>query len=243
MANKREPNKSRARLEQRESDILDAATRLFAEEGFHGTSTKKIAAAAGVSEGTLFHYFSTKHILLTTILDGFYESLTESASDGIREIMGTRERLLFLAENHLRLLLDNTALMARLIQVYLSVDIEYYTNYKGSHIHELNYRYTRIFDGVIREGIERGYLDPNLELSAIRDLFFGGLEYGMRTLLGRKRTNKMTSYVEAIVDPLWRSMQLLGKDHILASTDTDKRMDSVCKRLEAVAERLDKEVI
>ncbi len=240
MVSKREPNKSRARLEQRESDILEAATRLFSEQGFHSTSTKKIAATAGVSEGTLFHYFSTKNALLTAILDSFYADLTESASDGIRDIMGTRERLLFLAENHLRLLLDNTALMARLIQVYLSVDIEYYRNYKGTHIHDLNYRYTRIFDGVIREGIERGYLKPDLELSAIRDLFFGGLEYGMRTLLGRKSTNIMKSYVVAIVDPLWASMQLNEGDQALGNgVAIDKRLESVCVRLEAAADQFD----
>ena len=57
---------------------------------------------------------------------------------------------------------DNQAIMMRLIQVYLSVDVNYYLDYKNSHIHQLNYRYTRIFDNVIREGIERGYLDPQV---------------------------------------------------------------------------------
>ena len=110
-----ELNKSRSRLEQRESDIMDAATGLFAEEGFHSTSTRKIAAAAGVSEGTLFHYFGTKNVLLQAILDNFYGELIESAQDGMREIMGTRERLLFLARNHLRALMDQQALMLRLM--------------------------------------------------------------------------------------------------------------------------------
>ena len=43
-------NPTRERLEQREADILTAATELFAADGFHTTSTRKIAAAAGVSE-------------------------------------------------------------------------------------------------------------------------------------------------------------------------------------------------
>ena len=51
----------RDRLEQRESDILNAASSLFAELGFNATSTKKIATKAGVSEGTVFHYFATKN--------------------------------------------------------------------------------------------------------------------------------------------------------------------------------------
>jgi len=229
----------RSRLEQREADILQAATNLFASDGFHVTSTRKIAAAAGVSEGTVFHYFSTKNALLLAILDDFYERLTESARDGIQEIMDTRERLLFLANNHLRMLLDNQALMTRLIQVYLSVDINYYADYRKTHIHELNYRYTRIFDGVIREGMERGYLDPELELSAIRDLFFGGLEYGMRTLLGRKKTKDISAYVEKIVEPLWVSMKLDVDRGTSTSRDIEQQLENACRRLEKAAAKLE----
>jgi TetR/AcrR family transcriptional regulator, fatty acid metabolism regulator protein len=239
--NKVDKNKSRTRLEQRESDIIEAATRLFAEEGYHGTSTRKIAAAAGVSEGTLFHYYSTKNVLLLAILDGFYGGLMETASEGIQEMMGTRERLLFLARNHLRALMDNQALMMRLIQVYLSVDANYYKDYKNSPVHDLNYRYTRIFDNVVREGMERGYIKADLELSAMRDLFFGGLEYGMRTLMGRKYSGgKIIAYVEAIVEPLWQSMQASDDGHVAGTGASVPRLDDACKRLEKIAERLEK---
>ncbi|TDG15760.1 TetR/AcrR family transcriptional regulator [Seongchinamella unica] len=238
--NRTELNKSRSRLEQREADIMNAATSLFAEKGFHGTSTRKIAAAAGVSEGTLFHYFATKNVLLQAILDNFYAELIESAQEGIRKIMGTRDRLLFLARNHLRILMDQQALMARLIQVYLSVDVNYYRDYKNSLLHQLNYRYTRIFDGVIMEGMERGYIREDLELSAIRDLFFGGLEYGMRTLMGRKSSKKkIDAHVEAIVQPLWESMQV-AETTAGGKNVTDSRLEQACERLEKIAARMEK---
>ena len=238
---KADKNKSRTRLEQREADIIDAATGLFADEGFHGTSTRKIAAAAGVSEGTLFHYFSTKNALLLAILDEFYERLTASARTVTDEVMGTRERLLLLAKNHLRALMENQALMMRLIQVYLAVDRNYYKDYRNSPIHEFNYRYTRVFDNVIREGMERGYIRPDLELSAMRDLFFGGLEYGMRTLMGRKyNNNQVAAYVEAIVEPLWQSMQ--SNTGTAGEMVTDKPLHDTLERLEAVAMRLEKAV-
>lgn len=234
-------NKTRTRLEQRESDIMAAATSLFADEGFHGTSTRRIAAAAGVSEGTLFHYFATKNILLLAILDDFYERLIESAREGMSDVMGTRDRLLFLANNHLRALMDHQGLMMRLIQVYLSVDKNYYKDYRNSAIHELNYRYTRIFDNIVREGMERGYLKQTLELPAIRDLFFGGLEYAMRTVMGRGiPQERVEEYVEAIVNPLWTSMQ--GAADSAPPTDdlsTDHRLENVCRRLEHIADRID----
>jgi AcrR family transcriptional regulator len=47
--------------------IFQAALKLFVEYGFHGTPTSKIAQEAGVSNGTLFHYFKTKDELIIAL--------------------------------------------------------------------------------------------------------------------------------------------------------------------------------
>ena len=226
-------------MEQREAAIIEAAVQLFTEEGFHASSTRKIAARAGVSEGTLFNYFGSKNDLLLAILDGFYEDLENSARSGIENIMDTRERLQFVAENHVRALVANNALMIRLIQVYLGVDLSYYTDYRKTHLHALNYRYTRIFDGIVREGIQRGYLDPKLNLPALRDLFFGGLEYGMRTVLGRPRGRDFKSHIHAIVEPLWQSMQVADAVDPPDETALSRRLEQACERVETAARALE----
>lgn len=51
-----------------ERDILEAAARLFCEEGFGSTSTYKIAAAARISQATMYHYFAGKHDILLALL-------------------------------------------------------------------------------------------------------------------------------------------------------------------------------
>jgi AcrR family transcriptional regulator len=48
--------------------ILDAAVRLYAEAGFRGATTRRIAAEAGVNEVTLFRHFGTKEVLLREAL-------------------------------------------------------------------------------------------------------------------------------------------------------------------------------
>jgi TetR/AcrR family fatty acid metabolism transcriptional regulator len=50
--------------EQRESQILDAATKVFASKGFRAATTREIATVAGVSEGTIYNYFESKYDLL-----------------------------------------------------------------------------------------------------------------------------------------------------------------------------------
>jgi len=50
-------------------NILQSALSCFAEEGFHRTTNKKIAARAGVAEGLLYHYFPDKEALLFAIIE------------------------------------------------------------------------------------------------------------------------------------------------------------------------------
>lgn len=52
--------------------MLQAAIDLMAEQGYKGTSTKEIAAAAGVSEMTLFRHFGSKQNLLEEAVDRYY---------------------------------------------------------------------------------------------------------------------------------------------------------------------------
>lgn len=53
----------RLSAEERRAAIIKAVRRTFAEKGFHGTTTRELAAAAGVSEALLFKHFPTKEAL------------------------------------------------------------------------------------------------------------------------------------------------------------------------------------
>jgi AcrR family transcriptional regulator len=58
--------------DERREEILDAAVRVFARAGLHGTSTEAIAARAGVSQPYVFRLFGTKKALfLETLARGF----------------------------------------------------------------------------------------------------------------------------------------------------------------------------
>src|SRR4030042_2526518 len=50
--------------EQREAQILEAATKVCASKGFRAATTREIATVAGVSEGTIYNYFASKYDLL-----------------------------------------------------------------------------------------------------------------------------------------------------------------------------------
>lgn len=58
----------------RRARILDAAVAVFAERGFHRTTIRDVARAAGVADGTIYNYFENKTALLLGILDRLNES-------------------------------------------------------------------------------------------------------------------------------------------------------------------------
>jgi len=61
-------------MTEKQSNILSAALKLFANEGFASTSTSKVAKQAGVSEGLIFRHFNNKEGLLNAVLQRSHEA-------------------------------------------------------------------------------------------------------------------------------------------------------------------------
>ena len=83
---------------EKEKQILAAALRLFVAFGFHGTPTSKIAAQAGVSNGTLFHYYKTKEDLVIALYNDIKAELGAylSAQTGGQVSLETRLKKSFI---------------------------------------------------------------------------------------------------------------------------------------------------
>lgn len=63
---------------QTRTRILQAAQKLFAAQGFDGTTTRDLAQAAGVAEGTLFRHFTNKKAILVEVAtSGWVDILTD----------------------------------------------------------------------------------------------------------------------------------------------------------------------
>lgn len=63
-----EPRRRRT-AEERRAEILRAAADCFGTRGFHGTTTRDVAAAVGITEAALYRYFSGKEAIYAAILD------------------------------------------------------------------------------------------------------------------------------------------------------------------------------
>lgn len=63
--------------------ILDAAVRVIGARGYHGTSVRDIADEAGVSAGSLYNHFGSKHELLVVILDRGLDDLINATEQAL----------------------------------------------------------------------------------------------------------------------------------------------------------------
>lgn len=66
---------------ERRDGIVDAATRCFAERGFGGTTTARVAAEAGINEALVFRHFGTKQALYLACVDAAWRRLQARAND------------------------------------------------------------------------------------------------------------------------------------------------------------------
>jgi TetR/AcrR family transcriptional regulator len=77
----------------RKEEILDVATRLFAERGYEGASMNDVAEQVGMRKASLYYHFATKDALYEAVLERLVASL-QAALEAIYVSSGTyAERL------------------------------------------------------------------------------------------------------------------------------------------------------
>ena len=115
---RKSPSQERSRLTVER--ILDAAARIFHEQGYAGATTNDIADEAGLSIGSLYQYFPNKDALLAALTKRHITTTTSSLADMIGKLpedsgfdVILRAVVRFLVEQHdlddLHLLVMHTA--------------------------------------------------------------------------------------------------------------------------------------
>jgi AcrR family transcriptional regulator len=79
--------------EQRRSQLLEIATELFADRGFHATSMDDIAESAGVTKPVLYQHFPSKRALYRELLEAIDRELTVRLVAATHSVATGRERV------------------------------------------------------------------------------------------------------------------------------------------------------
>ena len=79
--------------ERRREEILDAATTVFAEQGFAVADVQEIADKAGVGKGTVYRYFPSKEELFLAAVDHGMRSLNQAVDAATMDADHPLERI------------------------------------------------------------------------------------------------------------------------------------------------------
>jgi AcrR family transcriptional regulator len=149
--------------------ILDATLELIAEHGVHEFRTEDVAARAGVGKGAIYRRYRSKDELVTAAVAALVsEEIT------IPDTGSTRGDLLALMREAVELY--SSSLPARLMPNLVSAMAQ-----KPELAHAVRHRFLAgrraALAEVVRRGIERGDLRPDLDLELALDLLGGPLFY------------------------------------------------------------------
>ena len=101
--------------DERREEILEAAGRVFAARGLHGTPTMEIAKAAGISQAYLFRLFPTKAELFIALVQRCNERIHRTFVDAAAEAKAAGEDVLSaMGSAYVGLLADRNLLLGQL---------------------------------------------------------------------------------------------------------------------------------
>jgi AcrR family transcriptional regulator len=78
------PGKRAAQGRATRGQLIEVATRLFAEHGYEGTSIEAVLLAAGVSRGALYHHFAGKEALFEAVVSAVSEQVTVKLTEAVQ---------------------------------------------------------------------------------------------------------------------------------------------------------------
>lgn len=170
---------ARQRAEKREL-ILDAAIKVFARNGYHGSRISDIAREAGIAYGLVYHYFKNKEEILGSIFEqrwsGFLEALEGIASEGT----SAEDRLVSVAA----LILNAYRVRPDWVKV-LVIEIQRSARFAEPGQLRAFGQLFAVVGRIIRDGQEAGELRADLDPGIACTVFIGGLELAITSLVLR----------------------------------------------------------
>jgi AcrR family transcriptional regulator len=151
--------------------ILDAAIRVFARQGFHSTRVSDIADEAEVAYGLVYHYFSSKEEVLNELFSERWSLLLTAIEEADRSEASPRAKLEAVAGFIVESYRHDPELMKVII-----VEVTRAANSFGrTHLSEIRRAYDSIA-GIVAQGQKEGVFRGDIDATFASMSFYGAIE-------------------------------------------------------------------
>jgi TetR/AcrR family fatty acid metabolism transcriptional regulator len=183
----------------RESDkhqqIIDAAVRVFARNGYYNSRVSDIAREAGIASGTIYLYFRTKDEILVTLFREKMAAWVNYVREQIRGEADVVAKVRRLVALHFGVLERDPAL-AEVVQVELRQGHKFF---RGASAHEIS-AYFELIGSVLREGVAAGVFRHDLPVKIATKMLFGALDQMTTSWVLGKRGYRLADAAEPVAN-------------------------------------------
>lgn len=151
--------------------IIEAAVKVIAENGYHASQVSKIAKKAGVADGTIYLYFKNKEDILVSVFEEKMGQFIEKIAYSISLKQNADEKLLTLIEMHFSQLSEDHHLA-----IVTQLELRQSNSALRFQINEVLKPYLTVIDDIIKEGMEEKIFQNDLNLPLVRQMIFGTLD-------------------------------------------------------------------
>lgn len=182
--------------------ILDAALKVIAESGFHGSQVSRIAKEAGVADGTIYLYFKNKEDILISLFQHKLGHLIDKFNESIKASSSAEEAIRRICSIHFTELEKNIPL-AYVTQIELrQSNIEL-----RKAIGEIVKPYIKLIEHILVKGIESQEFRADLDVKLTRHLLFGAMDEVVSSWLISGTKYSLTGQIEGTVDFFLRALR------------------------------------
>ncbi|WP_336824887.1 TetR/AcrR family transcriptional regulator [Sporosarcina sp. USHLN248] len=151
--------------------IVDAAVVAIAENGYHQAQVSKIAKVAGVADGTIYLYFKNKEDILISVFREKMGVFVENVKLILQKEISATEKLYKMIDNHFSLLHSD-----RHLAIVTQLELRQSNKELRYKINEVLKEYLTLLDSILKEGIEQGEFDEEIDIRLARQMVFGTID-------------------------------------------------------------------
>ena len=185
--------------------ILEAAIKVFAEQGFFQSTVSQIAKEAGVADGTIYLYFKNKD----DILVHFFSYKAKLIFDRFREDVDRADNAIDKLRSLVRRHLDEFQRDRDMAVVY-QAEIHQSRRLIEEQIKAMSKMYLNIITEIVERGQEEGRLRKDLYVGLVKRFILGSIDEVINTWLHAGSPYDLSSMAEPLVDLFIRGIGIAG---------------------------------
>ena len=175
--------------------ILEAAIRVFARQGYYNSTISQVAREAGVGDGTIYLYFKNKD----DILDNFFSYKTTQIfsqfKDEVARCANALDKLERLVACHLKEFEQN-----RDLAVVYEVETRMRRHLSDEKLKEMSRMYFDLVAHIVDQGQNEGTIRQNIPIHLVKQYLIGAVDEVITTWLYSSREYQLASMAEPLVD-------------------------------------------